>query len=134
MKKIYITSTLKNDWNRNFNKRICELLENYGFDCYLPQRDTDQTSDRLTRYSQNIEAIRECETLLAIGENESINWGLEVGYAYGIGKKIVILCEERHESPVMSLGMTTNVFKVEGLDKIEGYFDQLITKLPKENQ
>ena len=40
MKDIFITSTLKSEWNVGFNPKLCQALEKSGLSCHLPQRDT----------------------------------------------------------------------------------------------
>jgi hypothetical protein len=73
-KNIYISSTLKFEWNLNFNHLLCDKLEKRGIICHLPQRDTKQDGTDLDKFSQNIEGIKNSEKILAIGVNESINW------------------------------------------------------------
>jgi hypothetical protein len=87
MKKIYIDSTLKHDWNRNFNPQLCSALESKGLTCYLPQRDTDQMA-RDQVFISNKNGMDGAEFLLAVASNESPNWGVEVGYAYGQERKL----------------------------------------------
>ena len=53
-KNIYITSTLKSEWNLTFNSLLCDKLEEIGIACHLPQRDTKQDGTDLDKFSQNI--------------------------------------------------------------------------------
>lgn len=125
MSKTFITSTLKSAWNRDFNPKLCAALEEKNVQCYLPQRDTDQNSNFEVLFHQNTSAISTCSKLLAIAENESINWGLEVGFAAGISKDIIVLCQKDHEIPVMCLGFPTEVVRVNDLNNIEEYISKL---------
>lgn len=125
MKDVYITSTLKLEWNRNFNPQLCQKLEEKGVNCHLPQRDTKQDGSELDKYNQNIEGIKQSKKVLAIGANESINWGIETGYAFGSGKKVILLTTDDHQIPVMSLGMYENIIKVKNLDDFSEYIDTL---------
>jgi hypothetical protein len=129
MKDVYITSTLKAEWNRAFNPRLCDELEARAIRCHLPQRDTDQSGDEMTKYEQNIIGIDNSEVLLAVGENESINWGLEVGYAFGIGKLLVLIVLEDHFIPVMSRGMYARVLRVSDLNDIASYIEELVAAI-----
>lgn len=125
-KNIYITSTLKSEWNRNFNPLLCDKLEKKGITCHLPQRDTKQDGTELDKFSQNIEGINNSDQILAIGINESINWWLEVGYGFGSEKKIILLTDKEHSIPIMSLEMYYKILRVDKLDDIDGYIDDLV--------
>lgn len=125
MKDVYITSTLKSEWNRNFNPQLCQKLEEKGVNCHLPQRDTKQDGSELDKYNQNIEGIKQSKKVLAIGANESINWGIETGYAFGSGRNVILLTTDDHQIPVMSLGMYENIIKVKNLDDFREYIDTL---------
>lgn len=126
MKDIFITSTLKSEWNRTFNPRLCQKIEEKGVKCHLPQRDTKQDGSDLNKFNQNIEGIKNSEKVLSVGLNESVNWGLEIGFAFGYGKKVILLTEKNHQIPVMSLGMYYKVLEVDSLDDIDEYIDELI--------
>ncbi len=126
MKDVFITSTLKSEWNRGFNYRLCQKLEEKSIVCHLPQRDTKQDGLESDKFNQNIEGINNSKKVLAIGVNESINWGLETGYAFGSGKKIILLTKTDHQIPTMSLGMYYKILKVDDLDKVDNYLDELI--------
>ena len=129
MKDIYITSTLKFEWNREFNPKLCQKLEERGVVCHLPQRDTNQSGTEFDKYEQNIRGIDNSAKVLAIGVNESINWGLEVGYAFGIKKEVILLLDKEHQIPTMSLGLYSKILKVDNLDDIENYIDELVESI-----
>ncbi len=125
MQTIYIDSTLKHDWNVKFNPELCAALEEQGFTCYLPQRNTDQAGSREGVFQQNTSGIRDADVLLAVASNESPNWGVEVGYAYGLGKKIVALATTEHPIPLMAKYMMNDVVETEDLDDIPSYIERL---------
>ncbi len=126
MKDIFITSTLKSERNRVFNPKLCQRLEEKKVKCHLPQRDTNQKGSDLDKFKQNIEGIKNAKKVLSIGLNETVNWGLETGFAFGSGKEVILLTERGHQIPVMSLGMYSRVLEVENLDDIDKYIDELI--------
>lgn len=126
MKNVFITSTLKSEWNKKFNTILCQKIEERKVNCYLPQRDTNQEASELDIFNQNTEGIRNSKKVLTVGVNESINWGLETGYAFGLGKKIILLTEKDYTAPTMSLGMFFRILRVEKLDDIDSYLDQLV--------
>lgn len=69
------------------------------------------------------------KTVLAIAENESPNWGGEVGFAYGKNIPILGLMREGHEIPLILAGMMTDVVSVPDLDDIQSYLPVLEAKI-----
>lgn len=69
----------------------------------LRVRDTNQTGTDKSVFEEDIAGIKQSNVVLAIAENESPNWGVEVGFSHGIGKKIVALAKSGHEIPSLKL-------------------------------
>ena len=130
MKKIFISSTLRTEWNRKFNPALCKALEDRGFDCFLPQRDVNPI-DKETIADECKHAIDNASVLLSVVINESPNLGFEAGYAYGIGKKIILLTKQDHEMPDMFYGILdrAELLQVDDLDSIDLYIDELVEKI-----
>jgi len=126
MKDVFITSTLKFEWNSEFNSLICQKLEEKWITCHLPQRDTHQNLSELDKYNQNIHSILHSYKVIVVWMNESINWWLEVGYSFGLGKKIILLTHDDHVAPTMSLGMYHKIITVKNLNDYESYIGELI--------
>lgn len=131
MNDVYLTSTLQTNWNRQFNPQLCNSLENKGIRCYLPQRGTDQNEPHVTICQKDLAAIRNAKKLLCVAENESVNWGAEVGYAYGIGKDVIAIMQKDHPIPLIAAGMVIEVVAVEDLNDIVNYIDVLISVIKK---
>ncbi|OGD88627.1 hypothetical protein A3F45_02600 [Candidatus Curtissbacteria bacterium RIFCSPHIGHO2_12_FULL_41_17] len=128
---IYITSTIHHSWNRKFNAKLCEALEKRGIKVYLPQRDTIQ--DKKIIFKQNHRVISRVKAVLAIAINESPNWGVEIGFSYGIGKKVIALTQARHEIPLMAKSMFSEVLEVKDPNNIKEYIDRLVKIIPQDN-
>lgn len=126
---IYIDSTIHHHWNRKFNIRLCKALEKRGVKVYLPQRDTIQ--DEKIIFKQNHAAIRKSKKVLAIALNETPNWGVEIGFAHALGKKIIALVGWKHQIPFMARSMFCNILEVRDLDDVDEYIDRLIDLLQK---
>lgn len=75
MTDVFLSSTLKANWNLKFNLLFCEALETRGIRCYLPQRDTKQDGTEFDKFNENKQAIRSASFMISIGVNESVNWG-----------------------------------------------------------
>lgn len=129
MKNIYVCSTLKNKWNLNYNQALANALLSQDIQVYLPQRDTDQSASRGEILSQNMAAMGRSTLMIAVGKNASPNWGAEVGFFYGSGKRVIILAETADEVPLMSQGMNHGLILVPSLEDLESYLGELIAKL-----
>lgn len=127
MYNLYLTSTFRHEWNRSFNPKIGKLLESLGFSCNLPQVYDSQKETEQEVFKRDIEGINNSEIILAIAENESPNWGGEIGYAYGIQKPIIALAQDQHNIPLILNGMITETLWVKNLDNIDEYADNLNT-------
>lgn len=121
---VYITSTLHSRWNLEYNPVLCRALEERGITCYLPQRDTEQQAAPEVKCASNIEGIKAARKLLAICENETPNWGIEVGYAQALGKPVIILVPVQHQIPLM-VGEAQRIV-ADDLSKLESFLDNLI--------
>lgn len=130
MKKAFISSTLQTEWNRKYNKLLCDSLEERGVNCFLPQRDVDASSS-VSIANDCFEAINKCSVLLSIVINESPNLGFEAGYAYGIKKPMILICKSDHNMPEMFYGFKTNYefIKVREFEPVEVYIDELVEKV-----
>lgn len=107
-----------------FNEMICAVLEEKGLSCYLPQRDTDQTAGRKAIFEQNMKALDRSTHLLAIGSNETPNWGFEIGLSYAT-RRVVILAMNNHALPLMNEFAADELMLVDDLDDINSYIDKL---------
>ncbi len=128
MKDLYLTSTFTNPWNVSFNSKIGEALEQKGFSCYLPHRDTDQQAPGKEKFNADIKGIQNASMVFAIALNASPNFGAEVGFAYGVGKPVLALTDKTHAVPLICEGMM-EVFRVDDLDAIDQYIDSLSEKI-----
>lgn len=126
MLKIYLSSTLKHQWNLDLNPKLAAALEAAGFKVYLPQRDTNQQGDLDTIFEEDLKGMKDCQILLAVIKNASPNLWAELGWTYGQSKKIIILADQLDFIPAFPQKMATEIIKVENLENIENYLDKLI--------
>lgn len=125
MYDLYLTSTFRHEWNRNFNPRIGKALIEAGFNCHLPVIFDKEKESAQDVFQRDIEGMGNSRIIFAIAENESPNWGGEVGFAYGSGKTIIALAQKGHDIPLILAGMIKEVLWVENLDEIENYIEDL---------
>lgn len=132
--KLFLTSTLHNDWNLKFNPKLTAALEQCGFTVHMPQRDTDQQAPEADRVRQNMETIQHVDTCVIVLENASMNLAAETGYAYGVGRPTVALVKRGEFIHWMLRGMISTLFEVEDIGNIESYIGQLEKELHKQKQ
>lgn len=132
MKDLYVTSTLHTDWNIQFNIKLSNAFEKNNIKCYLPQRDTEQNKGAEIIFKQNTKAIQRSEYFLGVAKNFTPNFGAEIGYAYGLDKKIVLLTDDKDEIPMIIKTMSDNILEVNELDNVEDYIDKLMNLIENE--
>ena len=128
MKKIYLASSL-NQNNREYTKEVVEYLRNKGYEVYSPiehklPHDWDYTNNEwgLMVFTSDINAINESDLVIGISEGRNstagANW--ELGYAYGIGKKVIIV--EKEDVKLMSLMVANGRYAtVKGIEGLKNY-------------
>lgn len=107
--------------------KLSKTLEAKGIKVYLPQRDTIQNKKSV--FKQNHKALKQATAVLAVAINESPNWGVEVGFSYGIGKKLIALTQKGHEIPLMAKLMFNKIIEANNLNAIDDYIEKLIKVL-----
>lgn len=130
MKDIYIISTIHHEWNLKFNSDLCEALEIHGISVYLPQRDTNQKAKPAAKFAQNAKAMKSSRVIVAVAENETPNWGAEVGYCHGLGKRVIAIANKDHFIPLMASGMIDTIIRAKDLENLD-YIEKLINALKK---
>ncbi|NES82599.1 MAG: hypothetical protein F6K10_14955 [Moorea sp. SIO2B7] len=85
--QIYLASSLK---NYKINSQIANFIVQHNFKCFLPQRDTPQYHNQLTKQI-NITAIQNSDIILIVGKNLGNDTAWEIGFAKGIGKLTILL-------------------------------------------
>ncbi|MFA6098254.1 MAG: nucleoside 2-deoxyribosyltransferase domain-containing protein [Patescibacteria group bacterium] len=123
--KLFLTSTLHNDWNLKFNPKLTAALESRGFTVHMPQRDTDQRAPEAERVRQNMEAVKKADACVIVLENQSMNLAAETGYAYGTGRPTIALVKKGEFIHWMLRGMLNVIIEVEDIADIDAYIGQL---------
>jgi nucleoside 2-deoxyribosyltransferase len=89
---IYIASALS---NAALNTRIAMILGELGHECFLPQRDAGNVSGQPPSEiaARNRAGIRQADCVVVIGLGLGNDTSWEIGYAKGIGKNSIMLCQ-----------------------------------------
>lgn len=96
--KIYFAAPLFSDAERDFNKKMSELLRGHLFEVFLPQETGDNESSREASsnkriFEENLSALKKCDIVVCVIDGADADSGAswEMGYAYALGKKIIAL-------------------------------------------
>lgn len=132
MKRVFITGTWRIEWNKDYNPKLADALESKGFSCYLPQRDSEQKGNRKVTFQEDIDGIKNCDIIVAVGANsQTANWGFELGYAYGINMPAIILTDKRDEVHLMPEGGAQEILVPDNINDLNNYIDELVSLIQK---
>ena len=112
-----------------FGPKIGKALEEQGFICYLPYRDTNQKGNNQEIFNQDMNGIKTSKIILAIALNETPNWGAEIAFAFSIQKPVIALTDKSHSIPLICEQMISKTIRVDDLEKTENYMDSLSGKI-----
>lgn len=125
---IYVSSSIAGG-NGLLNERLCQAFEDAGFKCFLPQRDVCQDASPQVMAEADYQAIRESKVVLAIFKNASRNFFIELGFAHGIGRKIIGVVSPNDPIDVMTKSMDLELFRVSNTNEDDQYFPELVGTL-----
>ena len=97
-KKVYFAGPMFNQAEKEFNLRITKVLEDYGYQVFLPQRDgieaaqlNGKTEEELTKMIFDLDAgqVKKADIIFMNIDGRVPDEGasVELGIAYGIGKR-----------------------------------------------
>lgn len=103
MKKIYFAAPLFNEMELRRNKEYTEMLENWGYEVYLPQREAglsaqilkDENNKKLETnrriFNTDLQGIKNCDILIFFLDGRVPDEGacVELGIAYALGKHCI---------------------------------------------
>ena len=103
MKKVYFAAPLFNEMELRRNEEYTKLLEEWGYEVYLPQREAglsakilqDANKDKLEInkriFNTDLNGIKNCDILIFFLDGRVPDEGacVELGIAYALGKKCI---------------------------------------------
>lgn len=127
--RAYIASPFFEDAHRAAAVKAAEILRSRGIDTYLPLEHKVPNAWDLPNhewgaavYRADVKAIRNSDTVvvLSYGRLGSAGTAWEAGYAFGIGKRVIVV--EMPGTPLMSLMVANGrTATVKGLDGLQNY-------------
>jgi len=97
-KKVYFAAPLFNEMEKDFNLKITHILEEYGYEVFLPQRDgflavelEGLTEEELAKtiFEKDLENVQNADIIFMIVDGRVPDEGacVELGLAYAMGKR-----------------------------------------------
>lgn len=129
--KIYLAASLSEEHRADMFEALRILREEHGLEVYAPvehkiPQDWDYPNSEwgLMVFSQDLMAIQQADIIVALSygrlNSAGISW--EAGYAYGLGKKIILVEMLDHKKDTQSLMVANGRYaSVSGLKGLFGY-------------
>lgn len=114
-KRIFLNAALWPAAHRQFNKRLRRIIEDHGFEVYLPQDasapDHPPSAEEILK--ANVRAVENCDIVLSVLDCPGLGVAFEIGYAMAKNKTMIAFRTD----------LRTYLGKI-----IEGFWDNLDSK------
>lgn len=123
--KVYLASPFFNDKENLFVQRAEDILRGRGFEVFSPREHEDREHEVGSRkWSESIFAmdrseIHRCDVMVMLyhGNYSDSGTAWECGYAYGLGKPVVVVQLGENSNLMVHEGSHTNI----SIDELETY-------------
>jgi nucleoside 2-deoxyribosyltransferase/predicted secreted protein len=95
---VYLAAPLFSEAERDFNRKLFDILTSHHFQVYLPQEAGDDTCSRSHEvhgeiYQKHVRALHSVDVVVAVVDGADADSGTawEMGYAFGIRKPVIAL-------------------------------------------
>lgn len=126
MLKIYLAGALFSVAEREYNEKISAILEELGYEVFLPQNSSN-TDDDAILFSELVNKINESDIVLAVCDGTQTDDGTawELGYAFAKDIPTVLLrtdfrqrCDSDHYNLMLKFS-ASDIINVSDLDNIK---------------
>ena len=131
--KLFITHTFKGNENKSEIENLCNLVNQSGWQDFSFIRDVENFQKKFqnskTLMSTARQAITECDALLFDLSDPSVGKGIELGIAYRLGKKIIIIKKPDTEIRNTVIGCADLVIDYTDISQITKPLSEYLSKL-----
>ena len=135
IKKVYIAGPLFNSHEKHYLEKISQVLEDNGFDCFLPHRDQVRISEKELEnpimtaatkekiFNNDLTALEDSDLTVALLTGQDIDSGTaaEIGFSYANNKPVIaITASERRFRNLFVEGMISKT-----IDEIDTLLDTI---------
>jgi nucleoside 2-deoxyribosyltransferase len=129
--KVYITASFKGSDNKEEIERICSLVKESGFEDFCFIRDVENYkkvfNDAHELMQRAKKEISECDALLIEYDGPGHGRMVELGIAYALDKKIILITKVGTLIKETILGVTDNVIEYKNIEDIVYPLSQLFS-------
>ena len=142
--KVYFAAALFNESEREYNLRIASILESYGYEVFLPQRDglnpdilKGKSDEEIIEiiFENDVEEINKADILFAVLDGAVPDEGMcvEIGIAYASGKRCygirndLRVSEHGFDLNLMIAGCFDKIFKDTDYEKLISSFKEYLS-------
>ena len=113
--KIYITAPFR-DWeNKDEIEYLCSIIRKSGFEDYCFVRDEKIFVDEYEMMKRAKEKIEKCDVLLIDYDGPTHGRMIELGMAYAMNKKIVVITKKWTQSKDTVRGVSDRIIEYEDI-------------------
>ena len=132
---IYLAGPFFNEYEVDLNRQASEILKNRGFSVFVPQEHFVPNGENMPNdewgeavFKMDRDAIQDCKYVVAIyhGMYSDSGTAWEIGYAYALKKKILVVCITENKSSLMIVNGCASV-----VDNIELLREFNFNEFPK---
>lgn len=136
MLKIYLAGALFSVAEREYNEKISAILEELGYEVFLPQNSSN-TDDDAILFSELVNKINESDIVLAVCDGTQTDDGTawELGYAFAKDIPTVLLrtdfrqrCDSDHYNLMLKFS-ASDIINVSDLDNIKETLDDVLKRV-----
>ena len=128
--KIYITASFKGADNRKYIEEICSTVKKSGFEDFCFIRDVENYQkvfhDAYELMQRAREEIGKCDALLIDYNGPGHGRMIELGIAYALNKKIVLITKKGTHVKETMAGVTNGIIEYEKLEDITNPLSELL--------
>ena len=126
--KVYITVPFTNGENKAEIERLCSIVKSSGFDDFCFVRDMKAFDDPKELMVKAREEIQKCDVLLFDASVKSTGRAIEVGIAYSLNKKIIVIIKEGAAIKDNLQGVADSVITYKNIEDIQSDLTSLYSK------
>lgn len=122
MKRIFITASFKNGENKSEIEKLCSLVHQAGWQDFCFIRDVENYqkvfNDPKELMKRAMEEIKKSDALLIDMTDKPTGRAIEVGIAYSLGKKIIVIMKKGTIVKDTVVGIADFIFEYENIGDI----------------
>lgn len=126
--KIYITAPFREENNKDEIENMCAIIRKYGFEDYCFVRDEKAFDDEYEMMKRAKEEVANCEVLLIDYNGPTHGRMIELGMAYAMGKKIIVITKKGTYIKETVKGVSNSIIEYEKLEDIIQPMSKLFTE------